>query len=142
MDLPGGPPKRGRVLVVDDEPIVGQAIAKVLAREHTVTVRTSPEEALAALARGEDYDVIFCDVSMPAMTGPAFHAELERVSPDQAARIVFVTGSASEATSSLFGSVPNMVLSKPFEARVIREIAREFAGSRGVPGAAPRETGT
>lgn len=114
------------MLVVDDEPIVGQAFAKVLNREHEVTVRTDPREALEALAQGESFDIIFCDVAMPTMTGPGFHAELERLAPALASRIVFVTGSASEATCLLFGTVPNMVLSKPFEARVIREIAREF----------------
>jgi CheY-like chemotaxis protein len=114
------------VLIVDDEPIVGQAFGRVLGREHDVTVLTNPREALATLAGGEVFDIIFCDVSMPAMTGLGFHAELERFAPRMAAKIVFVTGSASEATSNLFGTVPNMVLSKPFEARVIREIAREF----------------
>lgn len=121
---------RGRVLVVDDEPIVGHAFARVLRREHDVTVRTCPAEALAGLAGGERYDIIFCDVSMPSMTGGEFHAALEQVAPSMSARIVFVTGSVSEATSSLFGSVPNMVLSKPFEAAVIREIAREFLARR------------
>jgi CheY-like chemotaxis protein len=126
MDLPVEGRVRGRVLIIDDEPIVGQAFGKVLGREHDVTVLANPREALATLAGGEVYDVIFCEVSMPAMTGLGFHAELERVAPRMAAKIVFVTGSAWEATSNLLGTVPNMVLSKPFAARVIREVAREF----------------
>lgn len=121
---------RGRVLVVDDEPLVGHALRKVLGREYDVTVRTSAREALDQLERGEHFDVIFCDVTMPSMTGLGFHEALEQISPALAARVVFVTGSASEATCDLFGVVPNMVLSKPFDAHLIRDVARQFVAAR------------
>ncbi|MFO1281083.1 MAG: sigma-54 dependent transcriptional regulator [Burkholderiales bacterium] len=57
------------VLVVDDEPTSREILAASLKRAgHLVSDTASGAEALARLADG-DCDVVFCDVSMPAMDG-------------------------------------------------------------------------
>ena len=38
--------------------------------------------------------MILCDLMMPVMTGAEFHRELSLRSPEQARRIVFLTGGA------------------------------------------------
>ncbi|TMB29249.1 MAG: response regulator, partial [Deltaproteobacteria bacterium] len=60
---------RGRVLVVDDEPMVGSSIRRLLGRDHDVVVVQSGKDAVAKIAAGERYDVILCDLLMPEMTG-------------------------------------------------------------------------
>ena len=44
-------PPRGRVLIIDDDPLVGRSMARLLQGLHEVTVLTSPAEAVARLSR-------------------------------------------------------------------------------------------
>jgi PAS domain S-box-containing protein len=119
-------PKRGRVLVVDDEVAVGAALGRVLQREHTVVVETDAREALARLAK-EDFDVIFCDLMMPAMSGVEFYETLASSKPAAARRIVFMTGGAFTARSRTFlASVANISIAKPFDVETLRAVIRDF----------------
>ena len=112
--------RRGAILVIDDDPIVGAAVRRLLASLHDVVHLTSGEEALARLEAGERYDVILCDIMMPRMTGMQVHDEIRRRWPDLAARIVFITGGAFTPRAKTFlENVPNLVLDKPFELKVL-----------------------
>jgi PAS domain S-box-containing protein len=115
--------RRGRVLVVDDEPAVGSAIRRVLSPDHEVRVMTRAEEAREALERGERFDVILCDLMMPQMTGMELHAALERVAPDQARRMVVLTGGAfTEGGRAFLARVALPLVEKPFDAARLREL--------------------
>jgi len=57
------------VLVIDDELMVAKSLERVLSGEFEVTRTTEPERALEWLSAGKSYDVILCDVMMPASTG-------------------------------------------------------------------------
>jgi two-component system response regulator MprA len=58
-----------RILVVDDEPAVQQALARALALErYAVELARDGPQALAALA-GADFDAVVLDVAMPRMSG-------------------------------------------------------------------------
>ncbi len=60
---------RRRVLVVDDEPLVGKSLGRVLARKGWPTcVETDPRQALARLM-AEPFDLLLTDYAMPAMNG-------------------------------------------------------------------------
>ena len=59
------PSRRARVLVVDDEELVGRVIRRALSVAHDVTVTTSAAQALAALDAGPPFDLILCDVMLP-----------------------------------------------------------------------------
>ncbi|MEO5770144.1 MAG: response regulator, partial [Polyangia bacterium] len=86
------PRRRGRLLVIDDEEVVAMAIRRSLTREHDVVYTSTAQEALALLRANEEFDVILCDLMMPEMTGMELYAELMASSPEQARRIIFVTG--------------------------------------------------
>ncbi len=118
-----GPLRRGQVLVVDDEPLIGSAIGRVLANEHDVTLATRALEALELIVSGRRFDVIFCDVMMPQVTGMEFYEELHGRVPDQAAHIVFLTGGAFTTLAKEFlDKTPNMRIEKPFEAAQLRSV--------------------
>jgi CheY-like chemotaxis protein len=119
--LSGTRPIRGRVLVVDDDAFVGDAVALILADAHAVTVVDRAEEALALITRGDRFDVILCDVMMPVMSGADLHARMIAVAPAEAARMVFVTGCALVPEVRAFlDRVPNTCLEKPFEVEALR----------------------
>ena len=110
------------MLIVDDEPLVRDVLARVLADHHDVTTADSGLAALDVMST-MTFDVIVCDVMMPGMTGCDLHEKLLRVAPDQARRMIFVTGGATTAEARAFvETVPNPVLGKPFEVEALREL--------------------
>ncbi len=107
--------RRGSVLVVDDEPMIGRVLEIALQREHDVTSVHSAESALTLLERGDAFDVILCDLSMPGMGGREFYERLRSTRPEIAARIVFMSGGARSAEDARFlSSMASRRLDKPF----------------------------
>ncbi|HYH97746.1 two-component regulator propeller domain-containing protein [Hyalangium sp.] len=123
-----GESMRGRVLVVDDDPLVSSALRRTLSREHEVDVVVSSRRALEMLLSPQGmYDVILCDLMMPEMTGMELHAQLEAALPERAQRMVFVTGGAyTPAAMEFLERVSNPRLEKPFEPEKLRERVREW----------------
>jgi signal transduction histidine kinase/CheY-like chemotaxis protein len=121
-------PRRARLLVVDDEALVGAVLERTLGHEYDLMTLTSSREALELLQAGERFDLIFSDLLMPGLTGMALHDELERLDPAQAARMIFLSGGACTPAAVEFLARPGMEwLEKPFELAVIRDaIARRL----------------
>jgi signal transduction histidine kinase len=106
-----------RVLVVDDEPAMGRALQRSLHDHMEVIALTSAKEALNRIAAGERFEVILSDVMMPEMSGMELHQRLLRIAPEQAQRIIFVTGGAfTTAAREFLDRVPNPRIEKPVEA--------------------------
>ena len=126
-DAMAGSKKRGQVLVVDDEAPVARALSRALGREHDVTVLTGAKDALARLVSGQRFDVILCDLMMPEMTGMDLYEELTRQMPDQALRMMFITGGAFSASArSFLDRVQNQRFEKPFDIQNLRAAVRGF----------------
>jgi PAS domain S-box-containing protein len=102
--LPGAQAGRQgvRVLVVDDEPFICSAIQRLLRRDHVVTTVTSAREALALVREGQRFDVILSDLMMPEMSGEDLLVALREAAPDQARRLVIMTGGAFTPRSEDF----------------------------------------
>jgi signal transduction histidine kinase len=102
-----------RILVIDDEPMIGRVVKSALSRD-IVDVTLSPHEALK-LASSGGYDVILCDFKMPAMNGLDFYRELMQVRPELSAAFVLMTGSHDNAeVGALVRARQMRVLYKPF----------------------------
>jgi CheY-like chemotaxis protein len=106
---------------------IGRAIERALSRRHDVTVFNSGKLALARLVGGERFDVIVSDLMMPDVTGMDLHAELLRRVPDQASRMVFLTGGAYAPIAREFlARVPNPWLEKPFDMPQLLALVNEL----------------
>ncbi len=117
--------KRGRVLVVDDEASLCKTIERILEAEHEVIATTSARRAISQIEAGERFDVILSDVMMPEMTGMELFATLNRSTPDQAQRMIFMTGGAFSSDAARFlESAPNSTIEKPFRPSVLRTAVR------------------
>jgi CheY-like chemotaxis protein len=113
--------RRARILFVDDERIVGIAFQRALSREHDVIVIDDAAEALARLRAGEAYDVIFCDLNMPTMTGVDLFETIERSFPNLAGRVVVVTGDETDSRArNLVETQRAPVLEKPLDMQQVR----------------------
>jgi CheY-like chemotaxis protein len=121
--------RRGYILVVDDEPLIGASARRLLAREHDVVVVQSAEAALTAVDCARTFDAILCDLMMPGMTGIELHDELTHRRPDLAQRMVFITGGAFTASGEAFlDTVANRRMDKPFDARALQALVRSLVG--------------
>jgi PAS domain S-box-containing protein len=120
------PPSPGRILVVDDDVLVGEAIRRTLTAEHDVTVVTSAADALSLLQEGRCFDVILCDVMMPVTTGIDFYHSLAARQPDLAGRVIFLTGGAfTPAARAFLDGGGRTCLEKPFSMTALRAVIRE-----------------
>lgn len=118
--------RRGRVLVVDDEPLVGQTIRRGLRTEHDVSVVQRARDAFALVTDGARFDVILCDLMMPDLTGMDLYAELLQTAPEQAERMVFLTGGAFTPRARQFlDQVENHRVEKPFDMTHLRAIVKD-----------------
>jgi CheY-like chemotaxis protein len=129
---------RARVLLVDDEELVLRALQRIL-KEHDVVTTSSAKLALSLCAAGTSFDLILCDLMMPAMTGMELHQELVRIAPEQAKRMVFLTGGAfTEKARSFLTEVAREHIEKPFEAANLRAIVQShLRANAGVAELAP-----
>ncbi len=114
--VPSARGRRGRVLVIDDDPDLGSALRRLLQPAHDVEVLQDARDALSRLRDGQVFDAIVSDLMMPHMSGMEFHAQVAHFAPGQAARIVFLTGGASTPQARLFlRHTENQHLEKPFD---------------------------
>jgi PAS domain S-box-containing protein len=123
------PAPRLKVLVIDDEVLVGRAIKRVLSRKREVTAVDDPHQALRLLESGERFDLVLCDVMMPGLSGAELYERLKARSPSTADRIVFLTGGAfTGAARQFLDSVPNRRLEKPFDAKTLEALVDAVLG--------------
>ena len=117
-----------RVLVLDDELIVGRAIERLLGMRCEVVVLDRAAEALAQVSAGRRFDVILCDLMMPGLSGPGFYEELQRQVPTQAERVIFMTGGAfTEPSRAFLAHVGRPCLDKPLDVRALRGLMTALA---------------
>ena len=120
------PARRGKILAVDDEPSILLAVARALSPHHDVLTEEHARDALGRVQAGERFDVLICDLMMPDMTGMELHAELLRVAPEQALRMIFLTGGAFTSRAREFlDQVPNVRIEKPFDVPGLRALIAE-----------------
>jgi CheY-like chemotaxis protein len=115
--------KSFRILVVDDEPYVCEAIKMVLELEgHEVATTDNGNAALTLHSKGP-FDLVVTDYSMPGMKGDELAAALRARNPDQ--RILMVTAYVERLTSegTPLQHVDDLV-AKPFRLEDIRDAVR------------------
>jgi len=118
----GSPPRRHRVLIVDDEPRVAQALERMLQGAYDLTLVSCGAKVLEHVAAGTWYDAIITDVMMPNMTGIELFDRLETLAPAQATRVIFMTGGVFSVQSQVrLEASGNPQLQKPVTAQELRD---------------------
>jgi PAS domain S-box-containing protein len=136
-----GAARRGRILIIDDEPRLAHSMRLLLEPAHEVVTATRGSEALALVSSGQRFDVVVCDLQMPETTGMDIYARLREQEPELARRLVFISGGAcTTAARDFIRTVPNQVLEKPVRPEVL---LATINAAMGPPRSAPlqREAG-
>lgn len=113
-----------KVLVVDDDPVVGKSFDRVLSEKgYAVSTALNGREALNKLGC-EDYDVVFTDIKMPGMDGIEVAERIRERRPW--IPVVIITGygtAANEARAEAVGV--SEFLRKPLSPDMIEGSARK-----------------
>jgi len=122
-------PTLKRIIFVDDDPNVGQAMKRMLRpmrRQWDMVFATSAEEALDLMASQEPFDIVISDMHMPGMDGAEFLAAVMDRYPET---IRFaLSGSPGSGSVIDTASVVHQYLSKPFDPyELMQLIVRAFA---------------
>lgn len=121
-----------RILVVDDEPFVSDAVKMMLTFDgHQVDTASSGQEALALFDKGK-YDVVITDYAMPVMRGDELAMTIKARTPRQP--IVLITAYAEMLKAShhpLTGV--DFVISKPFLLENLREAINKATAASAQP---------
>jgi len=102
---------RRRLLMVDDDRALLDAVKRLLSAEFDVSTLSDPIEAATRLLDGERFDAILLDVRMPPLDGGELYEMIRRISPDQAMRVIFISG---ERLAARVDGRGHAYLAKPF----------------------------
>jgi CheY-like chemotaxis protein len=119
-------PAQLRILVVDDEPFVCDAVKMMLAFDgHAVETANSGAQALAILEEGK-FDLVITDFAMPLMKGDELAAAIKARNPKQP--VIMITAYA-EMLQSSGNPLPGVdfMISKPFLLENLREALAKVA---------------
>jgi PAS domain S-box-containing protein len=129
-------PRRARLLVIDDEAAICKVFRRLLDRDHEVITETSAQDGWTRLANGERFDLIFCDMTMPGMTGLDFYERVQQEAPELLAQLVFITGGTfTKKARDFLERIPNRCIDKPIEGTKLRRIVSQLLASDAGTGA-------
>ncbi len=127
-----------KVLVVDDDPVVGKSFDRVLSgKGYAVITASNGQEALNKL-EAEDYDVVFTDIKMPGMSGLEMAERVKERRPWLPVVIVTGYGSPDNQARAEAAGVSGF-LRKPLSPEMIegsaqRAVSEKDSTAQGVTG--------
>lgn len=111
-----------RILVVDDEPVLGRLISHMLSPEYEVVSVHSVDAALERLAGDRPFDAVLCDWWLRDQPGRVVLDHVQRRWPRLGSRFVFVSGAHPFDVDPQGAAASRLFLSKPFTMRELRDV--------------------
>jgi CheY-like chemotaxis protein len=134
------PSTPAKILLIDDEASFVRGLGRLLHRDgYTVHTADNGQHALAQL-RAQRYDVVLCDLRMPALDGPTLYAIVQQHDPALCQRMIFITGDTLGSESAAFlAQCGQPCLYKPCTAADVRSaiqqrLGRVASAETGAPG--------
>lgn len=121
-----------RILVVEDEPSIGQVCKRVLTGEgFEVDIVINGVEAQKKLGEN-NYDLCLIDIMTPIMDGKQLYRWIEEKHPGLVTRVVFTTGdSINPETKGFLERAGKPLLPKPFTLDELKTVVREVLNKAG-----------
>lgn len=118
-----------RVLVIDDEQLLGQTIQLGLEDAMDVELETSGELGLQRLLNDPTINLVLCDLSLPDLSGIDIYHTIEQRRPELVERFVIMTGGAvSIASRDFLDRYTGPLLNKPFTITQVENLVQSLLG--------------
>ena len=114
-----------RVLIVDDEPLIRDGLARLLKKTAIVKTSATAEEALAEIG-SQQYDLCFLDFKLPGMSGLEATKIIKKRSPNT--KVAIMSGSFIDET--MMEQIDDQVyafIEKPFDLSHLIGVAERAA---------------
>ena len=119
--------KQKRLLIVDDEAVVAEFMARVLTKQGFAVDVATNGEAAKGLLDINDYEIVIVDLHMPKMNGWQLYEYIKANHPVLAKRVVFTSGELIDAGMVSFLTSENIpFLDKPFGSETLKATVREI----------------
>lgn len=117
---------RRRILIVEDEPTIGQVCDRVLAAEGFEVDIVPDGVAAQGMIQSKPYGIYLVDIRTPAMDGKELFHWLEEKSPRMARRVIFTTGDViGRDLQSFLEQTGCLFLPKPFTPEELKAIVNK-----------------
>lgn len=121
---------RARILIIDDEPLLGQTLRFAFQDRHDVEVASSGREALDRLRVDAAFDLVLCDLMMPDVSGEHVYRAVSEHRPALLPRFVFMTGGAfTERAQEFLAQFAGRQLEKPFNIDEVELLLSELSAA-------------
>ncbi len=122
--------KKGKILVLDDDPVVTLSCKRILGAEgYNITTMGRAEDALKRIGQ-EEFDLLISDVRLPDIDGVTVLKESKGIQPDM--DVVIITGypTLEDAKESIRSGAFEFI-EKPFTPDFITNVANKVFDERG-----------
>lgn len=118
------------VLIVDDNEDITTLLHDIISMErHNVTVAATGESAKAVI-REKQFDLAFCDLTLPDISGWDVIEFLKARSPETSVAIISGLGTTRAEEQSHLTAI-DVVLKKPFKIHEIQSVLAQYISSQG-----------
>lgn len=120
----------GPVLIVENEPLVREAMEDILGASGIIAIGTAngPEGIEAYANQKDDISLVILDMRLPGMDGPAILEALRQINPGVKA-IVSSAYDEKEILRGFNGEPVSSILKKPFDAEDLLSTVRQVLSS-------------
>ena len=131
--------QRGRVLLVDDDPVYSEYLRRVLSSGGFAVVSESDAAAALARVRAEPWDLLITDIELPGMNGIELLKRVRELVPDLPVAVLTGHASVDYAVSALRGAAAEFLRKPIGRANLVAKAAELIAAGRAALRGAQRD---
>ncbi len=117
------------ILIVDDEPGIRDILTRILSERGYRTDCASDAKTALTMLTENGYDLFIIDLKLPKISGKKLYETMKKRHLSSIEKVMFITGDTiTPSTQDFLDSTGKPYLTKPFNPRVVVELAEKMLG--------------